>query len=1271
MNTDTMIQSEELNRVNNNHAEEAYEPAPPPTYSEAFPPLVSQPRQPPAHPSNLGKWNQKMAVRTSSVTQVFTVPMEERRFKDFEMHEQNFGGQSEQAKICADIMQRTGCHIEMNMNRDQSLTLVVTGKNEAVMQARRKILNELQMQVTVIINIPKDHHRFLLGRSGSNLAKLELETATKISLPRQDENSDAVRITGTKEGIDKARHEIQVISDEQAKLAFERLHIKKAYHPFICGPHNEMTAAISRETGARINVPPPVVLKDEISVAGEKEGVAKAVHRIMEIYEEKQRKCQTVSVEVSKTQHKYVIGPRAVNLSEILETTGVSVEMPPLSNPSETITLRGEPDKLGAALTLVYAKANSVCETEVEAEAWLHKFIIGKAGNNIRQLTEDLQKVHVEFVDDKIVIEGPPEQVEEARKNLEKHIAELKSRISFEDLTVDQKFHRHIIGKSGSNINRIKAETGVQIIIPSDNENSNLIRIEGNPQGVQQAKKDLLDLVSKMENEKSKDIIIEQRFHRNFIGTKGEKIREVRDKFNQVIITFPEAGKKSNVVSIRGPKQDVEKCYRYMQQLVIQMEEENFQIQVPIFKQFHKNIIGKGGATIKKIREETSTKIDLPLENSDSDVIVITGEKQNAEAAKSKIMAIQNELANIVSVEIDISHKHHNSIIGAKGRLIRSIMDECGGVNIRFPPEGSSSDKVTIRGPKEDVEKAKKQLLELATEKRATGFTTECRAKPEHHKFLIGRGGTNIRQFRDKYDVRVIFPSAKDDDQELITIVGRQDCVEKAKDELMRMIKDLEDTVEDEMTIDPKHHKHFIQRQFQVLHDIADEYGGVVVSFPRNNTKSDLVRLKGAKDCVAGAKKRLTEIVNELDAQVTIECIIPQKFHRNVMGPKGTKVQAITQNYNVQVKFPERESARRDQGDELPLENGDSASQDSGDLGCGGHERPPKCDVIIITGIAENCEQAKNALLALVPITEDAPVPFDFHRFIIGQKGKDVRRLMEEYDVNIAVPPAMERSDTIKITGPPKNVAAAKVAVADKVAELELEKEDKIAKSFKVELRVDPKYHPKIIGRSGLVIGKIHSTHDVQIQLPDRDSEEQDLIVITGYQKNAEAAKEDIMKIVEELESQITIEVPIDHRVHSRLIGKRGYAIRKVMDEFKVDIRFPGAKSEDKNMVYITGMEDDAYEAKDHLLNLEEEYMYDINEVVLQKQYSAPSYQQHYSNTSAPTEESGGYVVRDAPWNAKDAPDTTSTSEFPSMGVSASTSHVPSHPTVWGHIKHK
>ena len=108
----------------------------------------------------------------------------------------------------------------------------------------------------------------------------------------------------------------------QAKLAFERLKIPQIFHPFISGPNATKAKEIMEQTGARINIPPPSARSDEMTVAGEKEGVAMAVSKIMEIYEEKKRKTTTVSIEVKKSQHKYVIGPRGGTLQEILLLTG-------------------------------------------------------------------------------------------------------------------------------------------------------------------------------------------------------------------------------------------------------------------------------------------------------------------------------------------------------------------------------------------------------------------------------------------------------------------------------------------------------------------------------------------------------------------------------------------------------------------------------------------------------------------------------------------------------------------------------------------------------------------------------------------------------------------------------------------------------------------------------------------------------------------------------------------------------------------------------------
>jgi len=41
-------------------------------------------------------------------------------------------------------------------------------------------------------------------------------------------------------------------------------------------------------------------------------------------------------------------------------------------------------------------------------------------------------------------------------------------------------------------------------------------------------------MVSKMQNEKEKDLIIESRFHRQLIGPKGENIQKIRDDFANV-----------------------------------------------------------------------------------------------------------------------------------------------------------------------------------------------------------------------------------------------------------------------------------------------------------------------------------------------------------------------------------------------------------------------------------------------------------------------------------------------------------------------------------------------------------------------------------------------------------------------------------------------------------------------------------------------------------------------------------------------------------------
>merc|ERR1712088_1162711 len=708
--------------------------------------------------------------------------------------------------------------------------------------------------------------------------------------------------------------------------------------------------------------------------------------------------------------------------------------------------------------------------------------------------------------------------------------------------------------------------------------------------------------MGKMENEKEKDLIVENRFHRQLIGAKGGEIEKIRKEFTAVQISFPDLGSKSDIVKLRGPKDDVDKCARHFNKLTKELLESGYQTKVPIFKQFHKFVIGKGGANIWRIRDETDTRIDLPDSTTDSDMITITGKKENVVKAVEAIQQIQSEMANIVAKEIMIPAKIHNTVIGAGGKLIQSIMSECGGVAIKFPENGSGSDKVTVRGPVDDVEKAIKLLRELSDEKQLSGISAEVKAKPQHHKFLIGRAGCHIQKIRDDTGARIIFPGSGDADRESITIIGTKEAVAKAKADLEARILELGNIVEDSMTVDPKHHRYFVARRGEVLRKIGDDFGGVVVSFPRNGVASDKVTLKGAKNCIEGAMARIEEIVQDLIEQVTIDCEIEQQFHRTVMGAKGSKVQKITQEHNVQIKFPDK-----------AVENGGAVPpQQEGD-----QQRSSNPNIIKITGKKINCEAASQALLELVPIEAQVAVPYEFHRFIIGQKGMGVREMMNCYDVNIRVPSQEAKSDLVIISGVPSNVEAAKVGLAEKLAELEAEKEEKIKNSFVVRVCVAPEYHPKIIGRKGAVITKLRDDFKVNIQLPKKEGDSQEEITITGLEENAEAAKNEILKIVGLYESMVNMEVNIDAKVHSMIIGRGGKSIRNIM---------------------------------------EEDFIQEAAEQDWERDYLKPTRQVENKESN---KKKDGFMVSKAPW------DVSSAEAFPSLGGGGG-GGASSAPTAWG-----
>ena len=102
---------------------------------------------------------------------------------------------------------------------------------------------------------------------------------------------------------------------------------------------------------------------------------------------------------------------------------------------------------------------------------------------------------------------------------------------------------------------------------------------------------------------------------------------------------------------------------------------------------------------------------------------------------------------------------------------------------------------------------SKQQLIAISNEQQINNFSEEIRVKPEHHRYLIGKNGVNIKKVREQTGARVFFPTANEEsdaDKDSVIITGKKEEVAKARKMLEEMISDLERVVEGEMRVEPK-----------------------------------------------------------------------------------------------------------------------------------------------------------------------------------------------------------------------------------------------------------------------------------------------------------------------------------------------------------------------------------------------------------------------------------------------------------------------------------
>ena len=129
---------------------------------------------------------------------------------------------------------------------------------------------------------------------------------------------------------------------------------------------------------AAIDIPPPKEPKPEITVRGPQKGAVAAAAELRELIKRKESKCKSVNITIEKKQHKFVIGPKGRNIQDVMEKCNVAVEVPSQEDNSNVITLRGEQQDMGAAITAVYGYASSHQDAFIACDEWMHRLLIGQ-----------------------------------------------------------------------------------------------------------------------------------------------------------------------------------------------------------------------------------------------------------------------------------------------------------------------------------------------------------------------------------------------------------------------------------------------------------------------------------------------------------------------------------------------------------------------------------------------------------------------------------------------------------------------------------------------------------------------------------------------------------------------------------------------------------------------------------------------------------------------------------------------------------------------------
>ncbi|KAF9523997.1 hypothetical protein CPB83DRAFT_820710 [Crepidotus variabilis] len=794
--------------------------------------------------------------------------------------------------------------------------ITATGDREAVgqvVEAIKQAIVGLETSITSVkISLPKRQHRLLVGPNAEAVLN---ESKCAIVIAKPDEG-DEVTVwgqaadlpTGLSAVMTKANskyiHDMPlpgpIATSKQFATYFARLQygkVLKANHPavdiFLPSPESKATSL-------------------SIDLVGDKAQVDAAIKQVSELIGKLIG--ATRDVQVDWLLHRVIIGKNAKKLKQLQETHNVQIYFPNESLELSQVLLVHDPltsagaispdekkkrlDTVEKELLKLAHEAADVKTENVTVEKHWHDAVLGRGRTTLNAIIGEDTTLSIKVgseaaipdTEDIIVVRGIASDVDRVVKEILKIIEDAKNdeivSSFFTEFDVEKEYIGRIVGAQGSGINRLRDQLGVKVDITDDVEDKekesskkkkvvhakSCVKITGRKENVEEAKKRVLAQVDRLADETQEILKIPAQYHSSLIGTSGKYAIRLEEKYG-VKITFPRQssdseGKtreqlKGDEVLVKGGKKGVAGAKSELMEALDFEKENNNILKFSIPTRSVARVLGKGGASINEIKDETGAQIDIDKGSEDggnNTAIVLRGTKKAINEAKTRILEISDEVAAETTASITIESKYHRSIIGAGGQGLKELVAKCGGPSdpkqqaglIRFPRQGDPSDEVSLRGEPKLVAKLKTELAKLTAELRDR-VILGVEVPAAQHRALIGRGGQNLNDTQNKFGVQIQFPGSRSygqigepankdelsevDPTDLVKVSGPRAGCEKAVTELKSNVKGAATDVSSTMTVPLKYH-HTISNQGIFFRSLRNF--GVTVDHSAQPTKSSV-----------------------------------------------------------------------------------------------------------------------------------------------------------------------------------------------------------------------------------------------------------------------------------------------------------------------------------------------------------------------------------------------------------------------------------------------